>query len=346
MDFTIDPAVRAGHLAVEEKELACRRLVRETLVGVAQVYYEILKNHALIKTAQESIRLAEEQKKLASARQSVGEVLTTDVLRAEVVVQRARRALTTAENDLTRAQTQLALIVSWPLGKKIDVTPPANWLAKKMNLQELLRAAQQQREDAQQAELVIRQRQENQREATRRYWPSLQAQLSTRRDTTDTRDHSDHGTNYQASLQLDIPLFSGGQRAIDQDRARLQLETATLEAEKTLKKIDEEVTDAYLRAKNATEAMSALKAEVTAANESYRQLQAQYQQGEVKSLDVLEALNDLITARNELTVQQYDEQILHRQLAASVASFEESRIDTAMEHLRPGTKKSYAPIKP
>jgi outer membrane protein len=340
LDFTIDPATRAGHLAVEERELACRRLVRETLVGVTEIYYDILKNQALVKTAQESLSLAAEQKKLATARLEVGEVLRTDVLRAEVIIQRSQRSLTTAENDLNSALTRLALILNWPAAKKFQVAPPSEWSATQSDLEALRQTAQQHREDSRQAELIIRQRQENQREATRRYWPSLQAQLSTRHQASDTRANFDRGQDYQASLQLDLPLFSGGQRQIDQDRARLQLEAATLEAEKTLKLIDQEVTDAYLRMKTASDARTALQSEVTAASESYRQLQALYQQGEVKSLDVLEALNDLITARNELTVQQYDEQIFRRQLAATTATFEEGRIDAAMDHLMPPQKKS------
>ena len=87
------PSWRLGKDAVREEEERYEFTIRSVLFGVAQAYYEVLRFEAQVKVAQDTLKLAQEELKRAYVRFRVGEVTKTDILRAEVAVERASRAL-------------------------------------------------------------------------------------------------------------------------------------------------------------------------------------------------------------------------------------------------------------
>ena len=96
--------------------------VRGVLFGVAQAYYEVLRFEAQVKVAQDTLKLAQEELKRAHVRFRVGEVTKTDILRAEVAVERASRALVVDRNRLKLARTVLARTVG--LSETVGVLEP------------------------------------------------------------------------------------------------------------------------------------------------------------------------------------------------------------------------------
>ena len=120
-DPTVGPAYRAGLLSAQESRLDYRGTIRDTALAVASAYYEVLRQQALVAVSRESLRLAEEQKNLAEQRLAVGEVIRTDVLTADVTLQRGKRALVEAENTLKYARTLLANILNFDPGSSFEV---------------------------------------------------------------------------------------------------------------------------------------------------------------------------------------------------------------------------------
>jgi outer membrane protein TolC len=72
--------------------------------------------------------------------------------------------------------------------------------------------------------------------------------------------------------------------------------------------------------------LKALHAQVVAAEQGYHDLDIQYRQGTATSVDVLTTLNDLNTARKDLTVETYAYQIALRNLEQVTGIFQQERV--------------------
>src|SRR5262249_60408952 len=102
------PTLKLGKETVRQNVENYGFTIREVLFGVARAYYDVLRSQAQVIVAQETLRLTQDELKQAQARFRVGEVTKTDVLRAEVEVARAERALIRNQNDFQLTFTVLA----------------------------------------------------------------------------------------------------------------------------------------------------------------------------------------------------------------------------------------------
>jgi outer membrane protein len=348
LDPTVAPAYRAGLLTAQESRLDYRTKVSNTTLVVASAYFEVLRQQALVAVNKESLRLASGQKNLAEERLAVGEVIRTDVLTADVTLQRAQRTLVESENALKLARTLLANVLNYDPGAVIEVIEPAAYALPAASLPELLQRARRQRDDLQRLLTAVLRRTENLSETRASYEPSLTASVSAGRDlnTSSTTDGADGKTDYSAGLSVSIPLFTGGEKALDLKRDEVEIAKAKLDYEQAAKLSDEEVTRAWLDTRTLEQALISLRAEVKSAEENYSLLQQQYRLGESKSLDVLQALTDLNTSRTELAVSLYQYQLACRELAVRTADFERGRIEKAAALVRPALPASPSSSRP
>jgi outer membrane protein len=337
VDPTVGPAYRAGLLTAQESRLDYRMKIRDTALLVASSYFEVLRQQALVTVNKESLRLAGEQKKLAEERLSVGEVIRTDVLTADVTLQRAKRTLVESENALRLARTLLANVLNYDPGSEIGVVEPAAYALPAEDLPGLRERARRQRDDLQRLLTAVLRRGENLSETRASYLPSITASVSAGRNvnSSSTTDGTDGQTDYSAGLSVSIPLFTGGEKALDLKRDSAEIAKARLDYDKAVKQSDEEVTTAFLDTRTLQQTLISLRAEVKSAEENYSLLQQQYRLGESKSLDVLQALTDLNTSRTDLAVSLYQYQLACRELAARTADFEKVRVEKAAALARP-----------
>lgn len=345
IDPTVGPAYRAGLLTAQESRLDYRSTVRDTALAVASAYYDVLRQQALVSVNKESLRLAEEQKKLAEERLTVGEVIRTDVLTADVTVQRAKRTLVESENSMRLGRTILANVLNYDPGASIELVEPPGYAVPGASLPELRGRARRQRDDLQRLLTTVVRRGENLSETRASYLPSISASVSAGRDVNSNSNTSgtDGETDYSAGVSVSIPLFTGGEKALDVKRDEAEIAKARLDYENAVKVSDEEVTRAWLETRTLEAALVSLRAEVKSAEENYGLLQQQYRLGESKSLDVLQALTDLNTARTDLTVNLYQYQKATRELAVRTADFERIRIEKAAALVRPAPPRGVKP---
>lgn len=329
LDPTVGPAYRAGLLTAQESRLDYRGTVRETALAVASAYYEVLRQQALVAVSQESQRLAEEQKKLAEERLAVGEVIRTDVLTADVTLQRAKRTLVEAQNRLKLARTLLANTLNYNPGSVFEVVEPPGYALPSTSLPDLRGRARRQRDDLQRLLAAVMRRGENLSETKASYRPSISASVSAGRNINDSSSSTNGETDYSAGVSVSIPLYTGGEKALDLKRDEAEIAKAKLDYERAAKLSDEEVTQAWLETRTLEQTLISLRAEVKSAEENYTLLQQQYRLGESKSLDVLQALTDLNTSRTDLAVSLYQYQLASRELAVRTADFERARVERA-----------------
>ena len=338
LDFTVRPAYRAGLLTAQESRLAYRATVRDTALVVASAYYDVLRQQALVAVNKESLRLAGEQKKFAEGRLAAGEVIRTDVLTADVTVQRAKRTLVESENSLKLGRTILANSLNYDAGSTFELVEPPGYAVPSAGLPDLRTRARRQRDDLQGLLTAVLRRTENLSETRASYLPSVDASVSAGRNLNNSSSTTGTSgeTDYSAGLSVSIPLFTGGEKQLDLKQDESEIAKAKLDYETAAKQSDEEVTRAWLETRTLEQTLVSLRSEVKSAGENYSLLQQQYRLGESKSLDVLQALTDLNTSRTDLAVSLYQYQKASRELAVRTADFERVRVEKAAALFRPG----------
>lgn len=331
LDFTVKPAIRAGKINIQSTLLDYQGTVRDTLLAVATAYFDVLTQQKLVAINQESLRLSKEQKDLATARKNVGEVLQTDVLKTEVTVQRAQRTLVESENALKFRRSILANILNLGIEAQFDVAEPPKFPFDNETLTSAVMRAKRQREDLQTSSLAVEKQKAARDEVNARYLPSLSADAGLSRDYSHSSGDGNQENNFQVGISFNIPLFTGGEKSLNLKKSDLEISQASLELQKVEKAVAENVEEAWLQVRTLRQNVEGLKVEVAAAEENYKLLQNQYRAGEVKNLDVVQALTDLNISRTDLTVQTYQLELALRDLARRTSSFEDGRVQRALQ---------------
>ena len=108
-DPSVFPAYRYGKLSAKAARLQYQFTVRQTLFGVAQAYYDVLKGQKLVDVNQQTVNLANEQLNTAQARFDAGAVARIDVLRARSTLEGARNTLIQFQGRLDTARDTLSI---------------------------------------------------------------------------------------------------------------------------------------------------------------------------------------------------------------------------------------------
>ncbi len=325
IDLTVFPAYRAGKISTIISRLQHQFTVRGTLFGVVDAYYEVFKQQRLVDVNREGLRLAGEQFDFATARADVGEVTRADVLRATVVVEDARRTLVESENVLEFTKNTLRNILNLAPDAPLALVEPPDYPSTLPSFESLLARAYAEREDLRVKVLTIDQDIARRNEIIGDYGPRVVAQFDTGRSNI-TGTSSSNNYDWQAAVSVQLPIFTGGQREIDLMTANRQIEQTRLDRERTAKDVESEVKQAWLTVRTLQQTIKALKSQVVAAEQGYRDLEIQYRSGTATSVDVLTALNALNTSRKDLAVQMYDYQVALRNLEQASGVFQRARV--------------------
>jgi outer membrane protein len=325
LDFSVLPAYRQGRISLQVAQLQYQATVRQTLFGVAQAYYDVLKVQSLVGINRQTVELAQEQLEQARIRLEVGQVARIDVLRAEASLQNARNALIESSGALESAQDTLSNILN--LGGKTNFTlvEPAPAAEDVADFTELLSRAYSNREDFRVSALAIEQREARRTEVLAQYGPRVVARASSQWFNS-SGSAAGRGRVHDGVVSVEVPFLTGGQREIDLRSSAHEIAQSRLERERTAKVIEADVKNAWIRVRTGRESMKALKAEVDASTVNYGDLQSQYQAGTATSLDVQVALRELNNSRSLLNNQVYDYQVALRDLSRAQALFERDRV--------------------
>jgi outer membrane protein TolC len=321
LDLSVFPARKRGKVAAESSRMARNFTMRETLFGVTSAYFEVLKGERQVSVSRQSLDLATEQESLAQKRSTIGEVTRTDVLRAKVLVEAARRNLITAENTLELRRNTLRNVLNMAPDAPFRVVEPLPYHSALPEFSALLNKAYAQREDLRESTLAVQQAELRKEEVRARYAPSIVARGSSKFPAPRSAPQS-----WDASVAVQIPFFTGGQREIDLVNAGRDVEKAALQRDLLVRKIEAEVKQAWLNVQTLEGSLSAVRAQVGAAEQGYKDLQNQYAAGTARSVDVLAGFQDLNAARLDLNSLSLDYQVALRALERVSGTFQDLRV--------------------
>lgn len=326
IDFTVFPAWRLGKLTAQAAHLQQQFTVRQTLFGVAQAYYNVLKQQSIVTIDQEAVDLAQKQLELAQTKLDLGAVARIDVLRARATVEDDRNTLIQAKGQLEIARDTLSNILNMGGATAFVLVNPPDAPDDHTEFEPVLGRAYERREDYKISAIAVDQDVARRGEIRAQYGPRIVAQANT--GWTDAFSSGATRTHYNdATLSVQMPFLTGGQREIDLRTAGYKIEQTRLEYEKLRKSIEAEVKSAWLKVGTLRESIQALRAEVDAATQNCADVQAEYEAGTATSLDVQSAQRDLNNSRTQLASQVSDFQVALRDMHRAESSFEEQRVE-------------------
>jgi len=286
---------------------------QDLILRVAQSYYGVIVAREDLKAAQEALHTAEANEQRVHALEQAGQVVSSDLLSAQVFHAQMNDREIRAENTLEVAQLNLGRELGLPPGAMPEpMATLGEPVAALRNLEEWQRAGLTQRPLLRAAELGGEAAATNRKLAKAAFGPQVDLFADIERDAETLGGPS--GTNWTAGARVDINLFAGGA-----DRYRL---AETVARERKAKDqlawlrsgVELQVRQSYLETAAAAERAAAARDAVGEAQDSLRIIQNRYEAGLVTITDLLRAQTEQLEARTSYLAALHDWQVARAQL--------------------------------
>lgn len=297
----------ALRIARDYREAARLGLLEQTAeieLQVRTAYVRALLAQALAASARQALEQAEAFLAQERLRLSAGRASELEVLRAEVSRDNLRPQLVQAQNAAELASLDLKRLVDLPLDAPLVLTTPLDVPSAEALAKPLVAAeATARRASLAAAERQVSIAEQNIRIARGAFLPSVSMNMNYGRllyPSSPVDLGGDWRTDWTAGLAVQIPLFSGGQRAAQLQRARVQAEQARLQLGQLREGVQLQYEQAAGERERARTAIAARQTTVLAAQRVYDLTVLRYQQGLATQLEVSQARLELLQARTNL----------------------------------------------
>ena len=262
-------------------------------------------NHDFV---QAELKAAQEQLKLVKARYDKQLASLTDLLsveaRANVLVSReldARNTVQLAREQLAellgREVTEPIAALRPQMAPVVDVGVLDDWISKALQDHEGLEARR----------LAVKAARNRVKEAQGRRHPTVNLSVSAlKSDIGFENSQANAYETYVASVDLNIPLYSGGQVSAQVAEANARLRLAEQQYQQEERTLRREIRQAYLNTLSAQERVHATRTALESAEKSYEAQKKGFKYGTVTVVDVLDASETLFEARRDHRQALYD----------------------------------------
>lgn len=271
-------ATRAGLINVEQS----------VLLNAVSAYVNLQLKSEIVDLRASNTRLITKQLRAANDRFAVGEVTLTDVSVAEARLAAANAGLVAAQGDLNVArETYKVAVGAYPNGlSRLPALPalPKSLAAARAIAQQNHPFILQSQHQAKIADIQVA-------IAKAAFGPSLSANIGLSQDDTGLG-------NTNAALQLSQTIYSGGERSALYRKALAEKESAAASLLQTSLTIDQNVANAWSGLQVAGASITANAAQIDAAQKAFDGVSEEANLGSRTTLDVLNAEQDLLSARS------------------------------------------------
>ena len=325
-------------LALATESIAAQDLI----LRVSEVYFEWLAAHNGLRLAKAELAAIERSLEQAEVRFEVGLAAITDKQEAQARYDLARSQELSAAAQLRSRTQALRTVAGYAperperIGDNALENPPlpgdpGPWAERAVANNLSLLSAQTRAEIADQ----------ERRAARGAYWPRLELQAQhLYQDNTEAQFGREFSSS-QATLQLEVPLFTGGATRARHQEAVAQAEAAQAEAERTRLQVEQAALDAYDGVVTGLAQVRALTQAVRSATTARDAVEAGVEVGTRTSVDLLDAQRELFRARNDLAQARYTYLLNVLQLERSVGDLDRedlARIDKLLVPIPAGAE--------
>lgn len=281
----------------------------DIVVGVSKAFYDVLATRQQVKVTDENIVRLERSLKDARSAYDAGIVDKTDYKRATIALNNAK-ALKKGNEEALKAKTEyLKSLMNYPQTGTIDILYDSAALEQEIVLDTLKSPDYSRRIEYQTLQTQRRLQEANVRYNKWSFIPSLSANGAYNLNYLNNEFGKLYNTSYPnsyAGLTVAFPIFQGGKRKYDIQRAEWDLKRIDLGIVGLQNSFNAEYNSALSSYKASLINFQAIKENVLLAKEVYDVIQLQYRSGVKAYLEVITAETDLRAAQINYFNALYD----------------------------------------
>lgn len=330
--FRTDNAVRRA----ESNVLGAREDLTSTeqsiLFNAASAYMNVLRDTAILDLQRNNVEVIDEQLRQTRDRFNVGEVTRTDVAQAESRIAASRSQASQAEANLRASIAQYRQFIGvepqqLAPGRPLDkLTPRSLNDSLKIAFGEhpAIKAAQH-AVDAAELQVKIEQ-------------GALAPQVGVRASVSqryDVQGVNDEALQASAVATLSVPIYEGGQAYAATRQAKEQAGQAQLQADWIRDQVRAAVVASWGALEAARTQIEAAQAQIDAAETALSGVREEARVGQRTTLDVLNAQQELLTARVNLIQAQRDRVVASYQLVQAMGRLNSRALGLSVNHYNP-----------
>lgn len=303
--FKTANSVRVAELQVQSGREALRNVGQGVLLDAVTAYTNVLANQTLVEAQRANVAFLKETRAITERRLNAGDVTPTDTAQAEARLNRGLADLNAAEVNLAISQATYAQVVGNPPSQ----LRPADTIDRLLprSREDAIALSLREHPAVTAAGFDVDVASTSIRVAESSLMPnvSVQGSVSRARDTDSTL--GTFGTD-QASVigQVTQPIYDGGTAASQTRQAKEVAAQSRLVLDQVRNQAKTAAVSAWVANEGAKIAVSASESEVKAAEVALAGVQKEAAGGQRTTVDVLNAQQDLITARARLIGAQRD----------------------------------------
>jgi len=296
--------------------------VQTVFLAAVQAFYQTQAAEATLASAKEAERSSLESLKAATLRSTLGSGAPLDKLQAQTAASQATYTRIQAQGSLRSAQGNLANVLGWDANRPVKllasstITLPANF---EQDVDALIASARKRRPDLLAVQAQLHAAQANVETARAADFPTITFGASASNSRSDMLVAAN---SYGLSLNLNIPLYSGGVATNRIRAARAQVDSKLAQGERLQHQVALDVWNAYQNLQTASQSLRSSADLVNSAEQSERVASARYKAGMGSLLDVLVAQSALAAARQQRVQASYNWNIYRATLAQAMGSLD------------------------
>lgn len=302
--------VAAAEAQVEASNESLRNTEQNILFNAASAYMDVIRDRQIAALTEQNLNFLTEQVRAARSRLEVGEGTRTDVAQAEASRSEALARLSAARAQALASAATYRQIVGDDPGKLKGASPLAKLLPRSLDSAIAMAASEHPAILA--TEHLVDAAAFSVKSAEGAMLPGVTASAGISRDYRNTdglgsgTGTDGYSTSASVGATLTIPIYTGG-RADAQVRQRKEsLGQARIEVDVSRDQVRQAVTSAWTQYTAAQESVDANRALISAAQLALNGVIEERNVGQRTTLDVLNAQNDVITARINLASAEHD----------------------------------------
>jgi outer membrane protein TolC len=317
--WTINEGYALRKMGVDLAGLQRKAAHRDVAFQVTEAYYRVLQAMRLAEVAEKSVENIDAQVKRAQSFFRAGTVGRNDVLRAQLGLAGAQQRLIQASGGVVLARGRLATLMGLPPDAAIE---PADSITE-VTVEPLMPAAQA--EDRAVADRLEMKEIAAQTEQARRGESLAKSKMLPQVNAVLNYTHSSPATMFAPKQDIwfiggtaSWDIWEGGGTYYGIDEAKARVAQALAARRKAEDGIRLETRTAHVNVTTAAQALDVARHAVEQAEENFRIEQKRYESTDNTSFDVLDAENQLTTARGQLQAATYDYLIARSSLARAI----------------------------
>ncbi|GLQ33873.1 transporter [Amylibacter marinus] len=281
---------------------------QQVLLNAITSFMDVRAAQATLNLAENNIRVLEEQVRASQDRFEVGEVTRTDVSQTQA---RLAAAISGRETSRAALQGQIANYVANVGEQPHSLMTPAAHPALPKTLAEAERRALIDHPRVTAAQFSVLAAEEDLKVAQKNRIPTVTGVVTgSIGDTSDlSGNFSSPDSSVSVGLNASIPLYQGGTLSSARRSAAASLETEQRQLQQAIATTKANLRTAYYNWEAAKAAITARQQQIRASKIAFEGVSEEAKVGARTTLDVLDAEQDLLSARSELVTALRDEQV-------------------------------------